>query len=175
MRRFVMAGALALLAACGRPTLDQDKLSNKELNLEEYFSGRTVAYGQFQDSLGRVSQRFKVTIDGRWDGKVLTLDERFVYSDGGKDRRVWSLTKTGAETWQGTAEGVQGVATGVENGDTFNWRYTIDLPKREGDGSVRVSFDDWMWLLEDGRLLNKAYMSKAGITLGQVIIFFEKK
>ena len=37
----------------------------KEVNLEEYLDGRTVAYGQFQDRLGKVSQQFTVTIDGR--------------------------------------------------------------------------------------------------------------
>lgn len=175
MRKLMLLGMMALLAACGRPTLEHEKLSEKDLNLEEFFEGRTVAYGQFQDRLGRVSQRFKVTIDGRWNGDTLVLDERFVYSDGYKDRRVWTLVKTGNDTWEGTADGVQGVAKGEERGDTFNWRYTIDLPKRDGEGSVRVSFDDWMWLLEDGRLLNKAYMSKAGVGLGEVIIFFEKK
>lgn len=175
MRKWIAVAAMLVVAACGRPTLEQDKLSNKELNLEKYFAGRTVAYGQFQDRFGRVAQRFKVTIDGRWNGKILTLDERFAYSDGGTERRVWTLTKTGAQTWEGTADGVQGVATGEERGDTFNWRYTIDLPKRDGNGSLRVSFDDWMWLMEDGRLLNKAYMSKAGVTLGVVTIFFEKK
>lgn len=175
MRYVLLVGLITLLASCGRPSLDDPKLSTKELNLEEYFAGRTVAYGQFQDRLGKVSQRFKVTIDGRWDGQKLVLDERFVYSDGGKDRRVWTLTKTAEEAWQGTAEGVQGVAIGQERGDTFNWRYTIDLPKRDGEGTLRVSFDDWMWLLEDGRLLNKAYMTKAGVKLGVVTIFFEKK
>ncbi|MEQ9695227.1 DUF3833 domain-containing protein [Shimia sp. SDUM112013] len=174
MRLILFLTLSVLLAACGTPKLDQPKLSGKELNLEEYFAGRTVAYGQFQDITGRVSQRFKVNIDGRWDGQTLVLDERFVYADGGTDRRVWTLTKTGAETWEGRADGVQGVARGEESGDTFNWRYTIDLPKRDGTGTTRVSFDDWMWLLEDGRLLNRAYMSKAGVRLGEVTIFFER-
>jgi len=42
------------------------------------------------------------------------------------------------------------------------------------DGTLRVSFDDWMWLMDDGRLLNRAYMDKYGVEIGQVIIFFEK-
>ncbi|MBE1295064.1 MAG: DUF3833 family protein [Rhodobacteraceae bacterium] len=173
----VCAYALVLgvfLSACGRPDLGDETLSDKQLNLEEYFDGRTVAYGQFTDRFGTVRRRFKVEIDGTWDGNTLTLVEDFQYADGGTEQRIWSLTKTGEESWQGTAEGVQGVATGEESGDTFNWRYTIDLPMPDGD-TMRVSFDDWMWLLEDGRLLNKAYMSRFGVTLGEVTIFFEKK
>jgi len=162
------------LSACGKPSLEDPKLSDKVLNLEEYFDGRTVAYGQFNDRFGTVRRRFKVVIDGTWDGEVLTLVEDFTYADGSKEERIWSLVKTGPDSWQGTAAGVQGVATGEERGDTFNWRYQIDLPLPEGD-TLRVDFDDWMWLLEDGRLLNRAYMSRFGVTLGEVIIFFEKR
>jgi len=54
----------------------------------------------------------------------------------------------------------------------FYWNYTIDLPIP--DGQMRVSFDDYMWLLSDDRMLNKAYISKFGVPLGEVTIIFEK-
>ncbi|AFO89955.1 DUF3833 domain-containing protein [Phaeobacter inhibens] len=167
------AAAVAALASCGRPSLTDEKLSDKTFNLEEYFEGKTVAYGQFADRFGTVRRRFKVDITGEWDGRVLTLAEDFRYADGSTEQRIWSLTKTGENTWEGSADGVQGIAKGEERGDTFNWGYTIDLPVPGGD-TMRVTFDDWMWLLEDGRLLNKAYMSRYGVTLGEVTIFFEK-
>ena len=75
--------------------------------------------------------------------------------------------------WTGTAPGVIGTAKGIERGDTFNWTYRIDLPV--ADGTLRVSFDDWMWLLTKDRLMNIAYMRRAGVTIGQVTIFFEKQ
>lgn len=170
--RKLTALALLLLASCGRPDLADEKLSVRELNLEEFFQGRTVAHGQFQDRFGTVRRRFRVDIAGNWDGERLKLVEDFTYSDGSTEQRVWTLVKQGENRWQGTAAGVQGTAEGEERGDTFNWRYTIDLPVE--NGTMRVSFDDWMWLLEDGRLLNKAYMSRFGVTLGEVTIFFEK-
>lgn len=172
---FALSVVTALsLAACGRPDLGDQKLSKRQLNLEEYFDGRTYAYGQFQDRFGKVRQRFVVEINGEWEGNILTLAEDFTYDDGRQETRTWKLVKTGDETWEGTAEDVQGIAFGEERGDTFNWKYTIDLPGAE-NGKTRVSFDDWMWLLPDGRLLNKAYMSRFGITLGEVTIFFEKR
>lgn len=176
----ILIAIVALLGvnACGRPTLEDQKLSANELNLEEYFVGRTVAYGQFQDRFGKVRRRFKVEIDGRWDGDVLTLDERFLYADGSRETRLWQLEKTGEmradQTWQGRADGVRGVAYGEERGDTFNWRYSFDLP-RAGGGTVKVAFDDWMWLQSDGRLLNKAYIRRFGVLLGEVTLFFEKQ
>lgn len=178
MRRLALLSALLLSACAGRPSFDDPSLSTRELELEEFFDGRLVAHGQFQDVLGTVRRQFVVTIDGDWDGERLKLVEDFVYEDGSTEQRVWTLKKTGEETWEGTAPGVIGVAVGEERGDRFNWRYTIDLPVPAADGTadtVRVSFDDWMWLLSDDRLFNRAYMQRAGVTLGDVSIFFEKQ
>ena len=173
--RLLALAAFVLLAACsGRPSLEQEPLSDRQLNLEEFFEGDLVAYGQFKDLLGRVSRRFVVDIEGPWDGETLTLVEDFVYEDNSTEQRVWTLRKTGENTWEGTAPGVQGVALGVESGDTFNWGYTIDLPVGGGE-TVRVTFDDWMWLLSDDRLLNIADMERFGVKVGEVVIFFEKE
>ncbi len=177
-RRF-LAGCIAIatlmiLAACSaKPKVPKTFLSDRQLNLEEFFDGQTAAYGQFQDVLGNVSRRFTVDIEGRWTGETLTLVEDFTYDDGATEQRVWTLTKTGEDTWTGTAPGVLGTASGIERGDTFNWKYSIDLPVK--DGTMRADFDDWMWLLDDDRLLNRAYLSRFGVRLGEVILFFEKK
>ncbi|MFO7770685.1 MAG: DUF3833 domain-containing protein [Roseovarius gahaiensis] len=174
IRKALALAALALLAACsGRPSLTDPPLRDQDFELQEFFDGRTVAHGQFQDRFGTVRRRFEVVIDGTWDGDTLTLDEDFTYADGTTERRVWTLHQTGPETWEGTAPGVIGTATGREQGDTFNWAYTIDLPVP--DGTLRVSFDDWMWQLSKDRVLNRAYMRKAGVTIGSVIIMFEKQ
>lgn len=176
--RILSALAFLVLAACaGTPSLDEPKLSDRKLDLEEFFDGRLVAYGQFQDLFGTVRRRFEVEVVGDWDGERLRLVEDFVYEDGATERRVWILRKTGEDTWVGSAPGVVGQATGEERGDTFNWQYTIDLPIPSADGSVdtlRATFDDWMWLLSDDRLLNRAYMSRFGVRIGEVIITFEK-
>ncbi len=173
MRRLSILLIFLLGACVGQPGPNDDLYSDRELNLEEFFEGRTVAYGQFQDVFGTVGRRFEVTIDGTWDGETLRLVEDFVYSDGLTEQRIWTLTKTGEDTWSGTAPGVIGTASGVERGDTFYWTYTIDLPVP--DGTLRVTFDDWMWLLSEDRLLNRAYMKKFGVPIGEVIITFEKE
>jgi Protein of unknown function (DUF3833) len=170
--------ALPLLAACsGAPSFDDPSLSSRELELEEFFDGDLVAYGQFQDIFGTVRRQFRVTIKGDWDGQRLRLAEDFVYEDGSTEQRIWTLVKTGDETWRGTAPGVIGAAVGEERGDRFNWRYTIDLPVPSADGpatTTRVTFNDWIWLLDDNRAFNRAYMHKAGIGIGDVSISLEK-
>ncbi|WP_080455205.1 DUF3833 domain-containing protein [Roseovarius sp. A-2] len=160
-------------ACAGRSDLADDPLSSRDFELEEFFDGHVVGHGQFQDRFGTVRRRFEVQIAGDWDGETLTLTEDFVYEDTSTERRVWTLTKTGPETWVGSAPGVIGPATGEERGNAFNWTYTIDLPVP--DGTLRVSFDDWMWQLSEDRVLNRAYMDKYGVEIGEVIIWFEKQ
>ncbi len=173
MRRFAILLTLAIAACTGKPSFDDPSFSDRELNLEEFFSGDLVARGQFQDIFGTVRRQFDVTIKGTWDGEILRLVEDFVYEDRSTEQRIWTLRKTGPETWEGTAPGVIGKATGEEQGDRFNWRYTIDLPVGEGE-TARVTFDDWMWLQSETHLLNRAYMKRWGVDVGDVIITFEK-
>lgn len=169
---------LTFLSACtAKPSFDDATLSSKQLNLEEFFVGDLVAYGQFQDILGTVRRSFVVEINGQWDGQTLRLQEDFIYEDGATEQRIWTLVKTGEQTWQGTAPGVIGIASGQEQDNRFNWVYEIDLPIPAADGSVetlRVSFDDWMWLLSEDRLLNRAYVKRFGFDIGEVVISFEK-
>ncbi len=59
--RWMMLGVFVLLAACsGRPGPTDPLLSDRKLNIEEFFDGRTIAHGQFQDVFGEVRRRFVV-------------------------------------------------------------------------------------------------------------------
>lgn len=172
--RILILSFFVLLAACtGKPSFDDPALSERQLHLEEFFDGQLVAYGQFQDVFGTVRRRFEVNIAGDWDGERLRLVEDFVYEDMSTEQRIWTLTKTGPRSWTGSAAGVTGMATGQEDGDRFNWQYAFDLPTGDSE-TMNVTFDDWMWLQTDDRLLNIAYIKRLGVDIGAVTISFEK-
>ena len=147
--------------------------SEPRLLIEDYFQGKTRAWGLFEDRFGNVRRQFTVDIDGTWDGEVLVLDEHFEYSDGELDRRVWRIRKTGDHTYEGSAGDIIGTATGEAHGNAFNWQYRMDLAV--GDRSWRVTFDDWMFLQPDGVLLNRAQVSKFGLEIGTVTLAFKKQ
>ncbi len=179
MKMQIIGAALVLaLGACtGKPSLNDASLSSRQLNIEEFFDGELIAQGQFQDIFGTVRRQFTVKIKGDWDGRRLRLVEDFVYEDGSTEQRIWTLLKTGDQTWTGTAPGVIGQATGIEQGDRFNWKYTINLPVPSANGpaeTVKVTFDDWIWLQSDTRAFNRAYMKRYGVDIGDVSISFEK-
>jgi hypothetical protein len=167
-----LGAAGAALAGCASQRIDDYAAEQPVLDLRRYFDGRVDAYGVFTDRSGRVVRRFIVAIDCRWNGDVGTLDERFTYSDGSTQRRVWTLRRGTDGRYTGTADDVAGIATGQARGNAFNWRYTLRLPV---DGRVYdVEFDDWMYLMDDRVMLNKAVMSKFGLRLGEVTLSFVK-
>jgi len=161
------------LSGCAGVDVANYQSERPELRLEEYFNGTLDAWGMFQKRDGTVVKRFKVEIEARWEGDSGVLDERFTYSDGSRQRRVWKITKTGDDTYIGQADDVVGIANGRVSGNSLHWIYTLRLPV--DDEVYEVTFDDWMYLQEDGVLLNRSVMKKFGFRLGEVSLFFKKR
>jgi Protein of unknown function (DUF3833) len=173
--RRALLGLLAAgtLGACASAPTPADYASEApRLELRRYFNGPLTAHGIFTDRSGKVVRRFTVKMTGTWNGNQGVLDEDFSYSDGKKERRVWRLTDLGGGRYSGRADDVVGEAVGVAAGNALNWRYTLALKLDER--TIEVQFDDWMYLMDERVMLNKAVMSKFGIYLGEVTLAFTK-
>lgn len=169
----LLAGAaLAVLGGCAGPQPSDYAAEQPALDLRRYFDGPVEAHGMFQDRGGAVVKRFTVRMEGRWEGEQGVLDEHFLYSDGTRERRVWRLTHHGNGRYTGRADDVVGEASGQVAGNAFRWAYTLRLPV---DGKTyEVQFDDWMYLIDERVMLNRATMSKFGLRLGEVTLSFHK-
>jgi hypothetical protein len=169
----VLALALLPLALGGcAASLDDYRGTTPELRLERYFLGRTLAHGIVQDRSGKAIKRMQVTLDGAWEGDEFVLREDFRYDDGATEQRVWRLTVLPDGSYRGRAADVVGEARGRAVGHAVEWRYTLRVPV--DDTTYDLAFDDRMWLLADGTLVNRAEFSKLGIRFGEVTIFFRK-
>ena len=109
----------------------------------------------------------------RSPGHRLQRRKTFLYSDGTTQRRVWHLTRHDDGRYTGRADDVIGVAEGQTSGNAFRWQYTLLLPVNGRE--YQVQFDDWMFQIDDQVMLNRARMSKFGITLGEVLLSFSKE
>ncbi len=169
-----LALATALgLEGCASQNIETYANEKPTLDLSTYFNGTLDAYGVFTDRSGSVVKRFSVVMVCNWEGDKGTMDEDFTYSDGTKQKRVWHLTKLANGHFTGRADDVLGEASGESRGNTFHWNYTLSLPV---DGKIyEVQFDDWMYLMGDRVMLNKARMSKFGFGLGEVTLSFFKR
>ena len=170
--RLVLIAALFGISGCS--TMKPEDFAGREptLLIEDYFAGRTKAWGIFQDRFGQLRRQFEVDIEGTWDGETLTLVEDLLYDDGETERRIWRIKKLGEHTYEGRADDVIGFAKGLAYGNALNWTYRYGL--KVGDDTWDVTFDDWLFLQSDGVLINRAEVSKFGIKLGEVTLAFRK-
>ncbi|MDP3272419.1 DUF3833 domain-containing protein [Limnobacter sp.] len=167
-----IASALAM-SGCSTPKVTDYAAQKPVLELRDYFNGTLDAYGIFTDRSGQVVKRFTVVMECSWQGDQGVLDELFSYSDGSTQRRVWRLQRLADGRFTGQADDVVGTAQGQQSGNAFHWTYTLALPV---DGRViEVQFDDWMYLMTDKVMLNKAAMRKWGVSLGEVTLSFVKR
>ena len=173
LRNLIIGAAAVSIIGCSGVDVKTYQSERPELKLEEYLNGELTAWGMFQKRNGEVVRRFTVEINADWSGNTGTLDERFTYSDGTTQRRVWTIKKNGDGKYTGTADDVIGEAVGKTAGNALRWRYTLDLAVN--NKNYKVDFDDWMYLMDDEVMINRSVMKKFGVKLGEVILFFRKK
>lgn len=170
----VLLGLAALtVAACTHR--DTEDMAGKEPRLvpEEFLVGNLRAWGMIEDRFGKPRSQFTVQLAGRWDGRELILDEDFVYDSGRRQKRQWRFQKTGPGRYEGRAADVPGIAVGTVAGNAFHLRYPLEIPR--GDGTMTVDMDDWLYLQPGGVAINRAWMSKFGIGLGEMTIVLQRQ
>jgi hypothetical protein len=165
-------GALLMLSGCGGIKGAQYANVEPAFHLREYFDGPITAWGIVQDRSGNIVKRFDIKIVGKWKGDTGTLVEDFDYYDGKTQRRIWTITDLGNGRYTGRADDILNSAAGTGYGNAGRWQYTMNVPV--DDTTYRIRFDDWMWLMRDGVLINRSYMKKFGLTVGEITIFMKK-
>ena len=116
----LVLSAMLGLSACASPQVADYAAEKPVLDLRQYFNGTIDAYGLFTDRSGRVVKRFTVVMTCSWQGppgqEVGELDEEFSYSDGSRQRRIWTLTRQPDGRYSGTAADVVGQANATSAG-----------------------------------------------------------
>jgi hypothetical protein len=162
--------SIPFLTACAAD-IDQYVNVKPELDLSTFFNGHLEAYGIVQDYKGTVKRRFTADIVGQWLNDKGILDEQFLFDDGEQQHRCWKLNKSGKQ-YTGTAGDVVGEARGKVAGNALNWKYQLSVPI---DGKHwKISLDDWMYLVDENNLINRAKMVKFGLEVGQITLYIRK-
>jgi hypothetical protein len=173
MKSIVISILVLLLSGCSTVDMSRYSRNTPQLDLFDYFNGNTRGWGIVQDRKGTLTRQFVVDIVGQVNSKGnLVLEEHFDWSDGEKSQRTWELSKQSDHDYSGTAEDVISSADGKLYGNVLNWKYLLNL--KVDDTTWKIRFDDWMYLVSDDLLLNKATMTKFGFKVGEVTIVFQK-
>jgi len=142
-------------------------------DVKEYFNGSIKAWGLIQDWRKRPVHRFEINMIGEWDGDTGVLKEDYSYYNGKTQHREWSIKKISDHKYEGRADDLIQKARGETDGYTIHWNYVMDVPVDHK--TYRIYFDDWMYLMKDGVMINRSYLKKFGITVAELTIFMQKK
>lgn len=158
--------SLAACAASPAPPIE----SGPPITLVSAFQGRTTGRGHFRIWLTGDERRFTARLNGTVTGaagaRTLTVVEDFLYDDGQRDRLTWVFRETGPGRWSGKREDTVGEATVIEEAGRIRLTYTADF--KSTSGVNRLGFQDILYALPDGNIVNDAVVSKAGIAVASV-------
>ena len=172
LERILVIPAALSLAACSTVSVDDYADKRPTLVPETFFNGSLTAHGVVKDRSGQVIRSFNADIRAYWRDGVGTLEEDFVFDDGEKDRRVWTLTPAGGNSYVGTAGDVVGEGRAQLAGNSLFLDYVLRIPYNEGTTDLRI--DDRMYLIAPDVLINESRMIKFGLEVGQILLVIRR-
>lgn len=163
------------LFSCSKITPKDYENNNPKLDIRQYLNGKIKAYGMLEDRSGKITRRFTVDMEGKWNVNEGVLEEYFTFDDGEKSERIWTIKFSDDHNFTATAADVIGQAKGSQYGNVMQMEYVLDLEiDRQKKTRYNVKLDDWMYLLDEKILVNKSEIKKFGITGAKLTIFFQK-
>jgi hypothetical protein len=139
-------------------------------DLTQFFNGRTLAWGIFEDRFGRLRRRFSGQFDGCWVGDDFVLAETFTFDDGAVESRIWRLKRAVDGGFTAATDDCIGkpVCTVKRNSSRMQYGFRLRMKNRV----VPVALDDRIHRIDEGRAMNRAKVSKWGVKIGELSIFF---
>ena len=170
--RFLVFLLTLMLAGCGSISIQDYAANRPTLVPESFFNGQLSAHGVVKNRSGKVIRYFNADIKAYWKDGVGTLEEDFLFDDGEKDRRVWTLTPSGNGSYIGTAGDVVGDGEVQFAGNTMFLDYVLRIPYNDGTLDIRI--DDRMYLVNPTTLMNESRMTKFGVDVGEILLVIRK-
>ena len=132
-----------------------------------HLNGPILCEGVIYGPTGRVSSRFVAEMTGTWEGTTGTLAEVFRYDSGAVQNRRWTLRLGNDRSIKAEAPDVVGTGTGRYEGPALRLDYRIRLPEDAGGHVLTVT--DWMYLMENGTIMNRSQFRKFGIKVAELV------
>ena len=156
------------LVGCGTASVEDYRGQSPAFEPEQFFDGALTAHGVVKDFSGTAIRHFRADITGCWHGGVGTLDEDFVFDDGEEQKRIWTLTPSGTQTYIGTAGDVVGEGQARWEGNAMFLDYTLRIALE--DGPIDVKIDDRMYRVSENVVMNESKMRKFGFGVGEILL-----
>ena len=136
-------------------------------DMRTHLNGPLLCEGVIYGPTGRVTSRFVADMTGTWAGNTGTLTERFRYDSGRVLDRCWTLRLGHDGAIAASAPDVIGTGQGSATGSAVMMRYRLRLDPAAGGHVLNVT--DWMYLMENGTILNRSQFTKFGIPVAELV------
>ena len=133
----------------------------------KHLSGPILCEGVIYGPTGRVTSRFVAQMQGEWIGNKGTLRETFRYDSGTEQNREWRLSLGNDGTLRAEADDLAAPGTGTVEGPTVQMLYKLRLPAASGGHVLNVT--DWMYLCENGTIMNRSQFTKFGVKVAELV------
>lgn len=136
-------------------------------DIRERLNGPLECEGVLYGPLGRVTSRFVANFEAEWNGNTGVMKEVFHYDSGRTQHREWALAVDDNGQIIAAAPDLVADGLGQQSGSSVLLNYTIKLDDEAGGHALDVT--DWMYLMENGVIMNRSQFRKFGIKVAELV------
>lgn len=144
-----------------------------EYRPETFLSAKLEGWGILERLTGGLQQRFTVEAQGHFDGTELAFTERWTFDDGHVDTLNWRIRPVGDGRYVGAEDRLEGQAEGEQAGCAFHWRYSRDVPQKDGS-STELNFNDWFYRIDDRVVMAKGTAGRLGVPFATAHVLYRR-
>lgn len=144
-----------------------DYAGGPAFDIRDVLNGTLLCDGIIYGPAGRVTSRFTARIEAEWTGDNGVMRERFVFDSGAVQNREWRLSVGPEGDIEADADDLAGPGFGWQQGSSVKLAYRIRLT--ESAGGYVLDVVDWMYLLENGSIMNRSQFRKFGFKVGELV------
>lgn len=145
----------------------------QDFDLRRHLNGPIQCEGVIYGPTGKVQSRFVADFDAKWDGNIGRMTEHFRYDSGHTQDREWNLVLGNDGSIKADAPDLVETGSGTQKGSAVMLNYRIKLP--EGSGGHVLDTTDWMYLMENGTIMNRSQFRKFGIKVAELVATMRPK
>jgi hypothetical protein len=156
-----------LLAGCASP-LPPTAFANTTPAFDpiNFWTGHTSSWGVIENVNGDPTSILSTTTDGTPEGAGGLHMVQHVYRGNEVTERDWHIRRVAPGQFEAAASDVAGTAHGTASGRTLHWTWILET--KPGHPLFNVTMDQWMYLADNGTLLNRTIIRKFGFRLAEI-------
>ena len=159
------------LAGCAAPNVQQFAGTAPAFDPLVFFTGHVRSWGVLEDRYGYPTETITTDCQGTLEGPDRLHMVQHLVEGGMQQTRDWHMRRMSPTHFEATANDVVGTASGDAAGRAFHWTFTLAL--KPGNALENVTMDQWMYLQDDGSMINRDTIRKFGVIVAEVTEHFQ--